>query len=125
METLVQQLAAQRYYCTPESHDQAVALISHLPVYLSAALILTAMTGGNLAQNLASSGFADTSRVGGGNPQLGLQMARHNRVALMTALAYYQNHLTQLQTALTTEDWAALEAALTFTQQARQSFLKD
>ena len=32
-----------------------------------------------IAKDIASSGFADTSRVGGGNPDLGVSMAKYNK----------------------------------------------
>ena len=57
--------------CDAASHDRAVALISHLPVLVGAALLQTADGGGQasglgeLVRDLASSGFADTTRVGG------------------------------------------------------------
>ena len=56
-----------------EMHDKAVALISHLPVLISAALLRTADQSKcngflDLARIISSTGFADTTRVGGGNP---------------------------------------------------------
>ena len=58
-----------------EIHDEAVGLISHLPVFMSSALLNTLSEDINpslysLAKSIASSGFADTSRVGGGNLSL-------------------------------------------------------
>ena len=55
---------------SPKEHDEAVSLISHLPIFLASALIETVDTKHNqslldLTQKLAASGFADTSRVGG------------------------------------------------------------
>ena len=43
-----------------------------------------------LVRALASSGFADTTRVGGGNPELGTLMARTNREALLEALGHFR-----------------------------------
>ena len=89
--------------CDAADHDQAVALISHLPVLVGAALLRSAAAGsaaaglGDLARALASTGFADTTRVGGGNPELGTLMARYNREALLEALAGYQEAITALQ----------------------------
>ena len=65
-------------------HDEAVGLISHLPVLISAALLNTLTTDVkptlySLAKSIASSGFADTTRVGGGNPELGVSMAKLNK----------------------------------------------
>ena len=64
--------------CDPADHDRAVAFISHMPVLVSAALLQSAAAAEpqGLLQALASSGFADTTRIGGGNPELGSLMAR-------------------------------------------------
>ena len=83
---LAEAVDARWIECPAADHDQAVALISHLPVLLGAALIEAAGQA-PLARALASSGFADTSRVGGGNPELGSMMARYNQQALLAALA--------------------------------------
>jgi hypothetical protein len=98
-----------------------VALISHLPVLVSAALIHTAHRQAAadpegqlpaLVRQLASSGFADTTRVGGGNPELGTLMARCNQPALRQALAGYRRSLEALECQLERGDWNALQALL-------------
>ncbi|MEB3325569.1 MAG: prephenate/arogenate dehydrogenase [Cyanobacteriota bacterium] len=129
----VQQLAiavgSQPLQCSAEAHDQAVALISHLPVLVSAALLGTADQGATgegqqLARALASSGFADTTRVGGGNPQLGTLMCRWNRDAVLSALGHYQRELDTLIEALKGEDWPSLTRQLEQAQSIRPPFLK-
>lgn len=120
-------LQAKVYQCSPQDHDQAVAWISHLPVTVSASLIaaLTAEEDVNvqqLAQQLASSGFRDTSRVGGGNPELGVMMARYNRTALLRSLQAYRSSLDGLIHLIEQEDWDSLEQQLIQTQQERRKF---
>ncbi|MEI8252014.1 MAG: prephenate/arogenate dehydrogenase, partial [Synechococcus sp. ELA057] len=115
---LAEDLGAIALRCTASDHDRAVALISHLPVLVSAALLQAADQGaaaddlGALVRALASSGFADTSRVGGGNPELGTWMARWNREALLAALAHYRQALSGLEEAVHQQDWAALQHTL-------------
>lgn len=124
---LAQSLGAEVFQCAPADHDQAVALISHLPVFVSASLIATATADPDLlglAQRLASSGFRDTSRVGGGNPELGRMMAEFNREALLSALATYQAKLGELVAAIEAQDWPGLTTQLEQTQQQRPPFLK-
>ena len=119
-------LGAHWLCCTAPAHDEAVALISHLPVLVSAALLATADRGGELgelARTLASSGFADTTRVGGGNPQLGRLMASSNREAVLAALGDYQSRLGQLSQLVREGQWDALEAALAHGQQLRPAFV--
>lgn len=114
--------------CAAEDHDRAVALISHLPVLVGAALLTTADRGGQgalagLVRVLASSGFADTTRVGGGNPDLGTLMARHNRDALRAALALYRQQISALEDLVARGDWPALQRALDNAHDLRPAFL--
>ncbi|MEB3258572.1 MAG: prephenate/arogenate dehydrogenase [Cyanobacteriota bacterium] len=129
---VVQQLASamgsQPLLCSAEAHDRAVALISHLPVLVSAALLEAADRGAigenqELARALASSGFADTTRVGGGNPELGSLMCRWNREAVLSALMHYQAGLDALIHAVREEDWTTLKACLQRAQAIRPDFL--
>jgi arogenate dehydrogenase (NADP+) len=127
IEALVRPLQTRIYHCTPEDHDRAVAWISHLPVFASASLITACLgetdpTVLKLAQALASSGFRDTSRVGGGNPELGLMMARYNRSALLQALQSYRQQLDQAIDQIEQQDWAAIASTLQQTHQGRPGF---
>ena len=110
-------------------HDQAVALISHLPVLVSAALLRAVGEERDpeirqLAMALASSGFADTSRVGGGNPDLGVAMASSNREAVLRGLAAYRWGLEQLEEAVLQNNWPQLRQELARTQALRPEFLR-
>jgi len=127
---LAVQLGAQLIEADPNLHDQAVALISHLPVLVSAALLRTLSKEENptiikLAQQLASSGFADTTRVGGGNPNLGLAMVRNNKSAIVRALRSYNNNLHEYEKNILDENWAQFQTELEQTKELRPGFLKD
>ncbi len=109
-------------------HDEAVSLISHLPVFISAALLNTLDTDVNpsvysLAKRIASSGFADTSRVGGGNPDLGVSMAKYNKENLMKSLGSYRHSLDIFEKYLLEEDWKKIENILMTTQTGRHNFI--
>jgi arogenate dehydrogenase (NADP+) len=135
---LVQQLAqavgARWLTCAAAAHDQAVALISHMPVLVSAALLQAADRGSSpgstgsseltvLVRALASSGFADTTRVGGGNPELGTLMARCNQEALLLALASYRTQLNALEERILRGDWQGLQRELESSQALRPEFM--
>lgn len=134
VEQLALQLGARWLCCEAAEHDRAVALISHLPVLVSAALIEAADQGsrcpgdptslGALVRGLASSGFADTSRVGGGNPELGTLMSRCNREAVRQALRHYRQALDQLEACVDRQDWLELLQSLERTQALRPPFLE-
>lgn len=129
VEQIVRSLQAQVYHCQPEDHDRAVAWISHLPVMVSSSLIAACLSESDrttleLAQSLASSGFKDTSRVGGGNPELGVMMARYNQPALLRSLYAYREQLDQVIAEIEQADWTGLNDRLQQTQQARPKFVK-
>ncbi len=130
LEALAQSLGSNVYTCSPEIHDQAVAWISHLPVMISASLIAACVeekeqTVLKIAQQLASSGFKDTSRVGGGNPELGLMMAQYNKTALLHTLQGYRQQLDEAIEYINTEQWDALKQLLMMTQKERSPFLNE
>lgn len=129
IENLISQLGVNIHYCSPEEHDKAVSLISHLPVMASASLIAACEKEPDsqvrqLAQKFASSGFRDTSRVGGGNPELGVMMAKYNREALLMSLQNYRSNLDELVKLIEREDWTSLEQILYSTQEARGKFVE-
>ncbi len=125
---LARSLNSQVHICSPQTHDRAVSWISHLPVMVSASLIDACIKETEpevlpLAQELASSGFRDTSRVGGGNPELGVMMAKYNRQELLRSLSQYRYSLDKLIELIEAEDWQTLEAILCSTRAARPGFL--
>lgn len=127
VEEIARLLGSDVYRCTPEDHDRAVAAISHLPIVASATLLSACDQEGdrdivNLAQHLASSGFRDTSRVGGGNPELGVMVARYNRVELLRSLSIYRDCLDEFISDIEAQDWQALEQKLKLTQKARKNY---
>ena len=130
VENIVKSLRAKIYHCTPQAHDRAVSWISHLPVIVSGSLIAACQSEANpevltLAQNLASSGFRDTSRVGGGNPELGLMMAHYNRDELLRSLQYYRQNLDGLINLIEQKNWVELEQQLQSNHAARSHFVRE
>lgn len=130
VEQLAKDLGSTLYHCTPEAHDRAVAWISHLPVMVSANLIEAATDEPDadvleLSQQLASSGFRDTSRVGGGNPELGLMMAQYNQAEVLRSLKRYQAAIATTIHQLESSDWTAIEQKLHRTKDERSRFVSD
>ena len=128
LEALARSLSSITYTCSPETHDRSVAWISHLPVMISASLIHSCLQEQDpqvlqLAQKFASSGFRDTSRVGGGHTELGIMMAKYNRQALLRSLTQYSQSLNEIIEQIEQENWHNLEQILKTNQQARPKFL--
>ena len=129
VRSLWQSVGMNIYECSPEEHDRAVASISHLPVMVSASLINACQQEEDksvlkLAQNLASSGFRDTSRVGGGNPELGRLMAEYNQSALLRSLYTYQQSLQDVINLIENKQWQELEVLLASTQSDRPLYVE-
>lgn len=127
---IARSLQAQVYQCRPDHHDRAVAWISHLPVMVSAGLLSACLTETDptvrdLAEKFASSGFRDTSRVGGGSPELGVMMAQYNQAALLRSLYAYRHQLEQIIHHVEQADWDALAAQLEQNQAARPKFVRN
>ena len=120
-------LNAVPHVCDAQIHDRAVSWISHLPVMISASLIDACLHEDpdtlKLAQILASSGFRDTSRVGGGNPELGVMMAKYNRQEVLRSLLQYRDNLDEIIDRVKQNDWQGLEQTLQQTSVARPKFL--
>ncbi len=128
LQTLASSVGSIPYICAPQVHDRAVAWISHLPVMISTSLITSCIGESNpevlaLAQHLASSGFRDTSRVGGGNPELGRMMAEYNHQALLRSLYAYRHNLDQIIQLIEQEKWDNLTEILHTNQESRPQFL--
>jgi len=130
VRSIWESVGATVYESSPEAHDRAVAWISHLPVIVSAGLLLASQREGNneisqLAQKLASSGFRDTSRVGGGNPELGRMMAEYNQTALLDHLYSYQQTLQDLITMIEQGQWQEIQTALEVAQHLRPLYVRE
>jgi len=128
VRSLWQSVGMNAYECSPAEHDRAVAMISHAPVMISASLIASCQQEGDdrvlkLAQNLASSGFRDTSRVGGGNPELGRLMAEYNQSAVLRSLYTYQQSLQEVISLIESKEWDQLEDFLANTQRDRPLYV--
>jgi len=84
-------------------HDRLMALVSHVPHILAAALINQAAAtapGGREALRSAGPSFDDLTRVAGANPPLWADILLANRDAVLEALGDYRSRLTDVEDAL-------------------------
>lgn len=70
-------VGAKPVYTTAEKHDEAVAMISHMPMVISQALMLSAKDN-PLALEIASSGFRDMTRLALSNEEMACDMVSMN-----------------------------------------------
>lgn len=106
---MVRGLGALPIEMAPVEHDRTVALVSHLPYLVAAALI--GATGD--AVSAAGPSFLGATRVAGSPVALWAQICRLNREQIQLALRAFRNELTRLEAAIATGDRldALLEAA--------------
>lgn len=78
LESVIEDLGANVVITTPQEHDKAVALISHMPLVLAQALCEN-IKENKLAQILASTGFKDTTRLALSNTIMANDMVTLNK----------------------------------------------
>jgi prephenate dehydrogenase len=77
-------------------HDQAVALVSHLPQLVSSLLAKQLLAGEESWIELAGSGLRDTTRIAGSDAKLWREIITANRDALTPLLTSLQRDLASL-----------------------------
>ena len=127
LSELIENIGCHIYFENPVIHDQAVANISHLPIYLASCLIETAYCKSNkdlfnLSGKLAATGFSDTSRVGGGNPALGVDLAENNTNNILNSLRNYKKNISEIEKIFEDKNWNLLEEKLKKSQKWRNHF---
>ena len=105
----------------PEEHDRVLALTSHLP-HLAAAAVAGLIGRGEV--EFAATGFADTTRVAGGDPDLWTAIFSENTADVVAATDLYIDLLQQYRQALAGDDQAALRALLAIAQKNRRAYDK-
>jgi prephenate dehydrogenase len=103
---------------TPRAHDQAVAMASHVPHMIAAALA-AATSSDELP--LVAGGWRDTTRVAAGDPQLWLPIFRTNRDQVLKALDKFEKVLATFRAALEREDDTRLTQLLQVGKRTRDS----
>ena len=107
----------------PDTHDQLLARVSHLPhliAYALAAAVGDARVGGRAALDYAGSGFRDTTRIAASPAGLWRDIALANLPALRSALGEFRGALDRLEALLVAGDAAALSAALEAARNVRR-----
>lgn len=82
---IINDLGAKIVEATPEKHDEAVALISHMPMVIAQAIFKTASEN-PLALEIASSGFRDMTRLAMSNTEMANDMVMMNSENIQTSI---------------------------------------
>lgn len=111
-------LGARVVQTTPEAHDQALAATSHLPHLVAS--VLASATPEELLPFTAT-GWADSTRIAAGDPELWTQIFLANRENLLAALGRFQSQLSIFRQALQMEDRELLSTILTEAKRNRDA----
>jgi prephenate dehydrogenase len=104
----------------PETHDRAVAAISHLPHLVADALVDAVLRMDPHFLDVAARGFKDTTRVAASDVRVWREIFQENRPALGQALGAFRQALDHLERLIASGDAAAVEHELDRIRRARE-----
>ncbi|MDF2576203.1 MAG: prephenate dehydrogenase, partial [Agromyces sp.] len=93
IDDLILDLGATLVELTPEQHDQAVALVSHVPQVVSSLLARRLIEAPHAALNLAGQGLRDVTRIAASDPELWVQILGQNAQPVAEILRAYRDDL--------------------------------
>lgn len=101
LESVISKTGAKTVIMKPEVHDEAVALISHVPMILSQSLFYMISNYekphiGEAAKLLASSGFRDMTRLACSNIKMAVDMVEYNKDNIFSAINRFSSYESNL-----------------------------
>ena len=83
--SIIKELGAEPVFADAKEHDKAAALISHMPMVLAQALVLS-VKDNPLAMKIAASGFRDMTRLALSNEEMACDMVAMNHKNIEQAI---------------------------------------
>ena len=124
LHELVTSIGARVIALPREDHDEAVAVVSHVPHIMASSLVQLASRHADDQQalmRLAAGGFKDSTRIAAGSPELWCGIAFDNKDALSDGLDEIQGIIGAFADALAYDDRAALTVLLADAAAARRA----
>ena len=116
--SIIEIIGARPMFLSADEHDQLVAVASHLPYVIAAALMHRAADmEDERIWPVSASGFRDTSRLAGSDPRMMLEILLTNRRAILSQLDQYQKELAEISKLLEEGNETKLAAWLAESQQ--------
>jgi prephenate dehydrogenase len=119
-ESILTDLGARTIRMTAAEHDAAVAMISHLPQVLAAALVNEAADRTRVL-DLAAGSFRDLTRVAASDPNLWVDLLGMNTTEVVAAIEDFRSRLARVAGALETGDAELIGDFLARGQEIRRS----
>jgi len=114
-----EQVGCRVAIATPRAHDEAVALVSHLPHLAAAVLVQTVLGENPAALDWRGNGFLDTTRVASGPPAMWAEILVENRDAVKKAIHAMIENLSEVTKLLDAEETGGVEHYLAEAKGAR------
>ena len=124
LHELVTSIGARVIALPREDHDEAVAVVSHVPHIMASSLVQLASRHADDQQalmRLAAGGLKDSTRIAAGSPELWCGIAFDNKDALSDGLDEIRGIIGAFADALASDDRAALTALLADAAAARRA----
>lgn len=109
LERFWQSVGMRTVTMSPNDHDCALAMTSHLPHVVAASLAAT-LTEEN--RPLTGTGFRDTTRIAAGDPTLWTGILLQNAQHVISGIDTVQKQLTEFRTALSSGDASRIKELL-------------
>jgi prephenate dehydrogenase len=104
------------------THDQLLALTSHMPYLVSTLLtsLFKSKTGHSKLPYTLGPGARDATRLSQSSPHWGRDVMQHNRESLIQLLYAFRSQTDHILATLENNDWAALESHFRTAQKIRE-----
>ena len=112
---------------SPEDHDAAAAVISHLPHAMAGALLGAAEDAQRefgVVYKLAAGSFRDLTRISDSSPEIWRDICSTNTDSLAAAIDSIVSHLSRFRAALTERDEEELERFFRQASEIRRAYLR-
>lgn len=126
VEAAWQACGARVFRMDPETHDEVLAAVSHLPHLLAYALVKEFAGRGNAAQLFSNSagGLRDFTRLASSHPEMWRDICVANRDKLAAELGAFEDRLRAIRPLLEAGDGAALEKLFADARGVREKWLQ-
>ncbi|MEG0374799.1 MAG: prephenate dehydrogenase/arogenate dehydrogenase family protein [Raoultibacter sp.] len=124
LHELITSLGARVISLPREDHDEAVAIVSHVPHIVASSLVELATRHADDQQalfRLTAGGFKDSTRIAAGSPKLWCGIAFDNAEALRNGLSEIKGIISQFSDALETGNREQMTALLAHAADARRA----
>lgn len=119
------ELGMQVCTISPETHDEIVAYISHLPHILASTLCAALQKKDSKWRHFAGAGLRDTTRIASGSPILWKSILEQNREEILRALDTFEDEIHHFRSALANREWFEVSNLLEHGKHYRDSLSPD